>query len=456
MSAIKVFVLDTNILLYNPDAIFVFEENQIIIPEVVLEELNKFKWERSERGANARRAGHLLDELRLKGSLVEGVEINSDGGKLKVELNYTSVDIPKNWVVKDNYDNRILQICMGLKFEHKNVVLVSKDILLRVKASSLEIPAQDYNNDKVESTYTGREVLYGTREDIDNLYSKSELELENVAKYDNNGNKVDFQLYNNQFVIVQNSTDPKHSALTYFDGKKLIKCSLYNNKSVDIISPRNIGQRMLMEALLKTVEDGPLVVCKGPAGTGKTLLALSVALNGVYNGEFRKVLILRPSTTMDEEIGFLPGGEKEKIDPFLRPIYDNLEVIVDSNEKLRYKDEKQLKGKVQYLFDKNIIEAQSVGFMRGRSVAKQFVIVDEAQNLTPLQAKGLITRAGEGTKIVLLGDVAQIDKPFLDKDSNGLSFAFEKMKNSKLCWNIALNEEESERSELAREASKLL
>lgn len=205
--------------------------------------------------------------------------------------------------------------------------------------------------------------------------------------------------------------------------------------------------------------EAPLVIVKGMAGTAKTFYSLAVGLEKVYNnpsGEYRRIIVCRPNAQFDDDIGFLPGDEREKIAPLMRPIIDNLEQLLDSDEKERYADEQVLSGKIQEIFERGIIQTEALNFIRGRSIAKTYLIIDEAQNMTPNQAKGIITRAGKGTKIVLIGDPNQIDKPFLDKKTNGLSYAAMRMQGSPLCWQLTLSTEECERSDLAMDAIERL
>lgn len=222
------------------------------------------------------------------------------------------------------------------------------------------------------------------------------------------------------------------------------------------VTPRNVGQTFLQEALMTNAEDAPLVIVKGIAGTAKTFYALACGLSAIMEQDepaYRRILISRPNVHFDDDIGFLPGDESEKIAPLLRPAIDNLELLVDQNERERFRDEKSLAGKVEELFARDIVSAQALNFIRGRSVTKTYLIIDEAQNLTPKQAKGIITRAGVGTKIILLGDPNQIDHPLLDDRTNGLSYAAEKMKNSPYCWQVTMTSEECERSVLAKDAA---
>ena len=221
------------------------------------------------------------------------------------------------------------------------------------------------------------------------------------------------------------------------------------------ISPRNAGQYFLQEALMQPAEKAPLVIVKGMAGTSKTFYSLAVGLEKLHNhptGEYRRILICRPNAQFDEDIGFLPGDEQEKISPLMRPVIDNLEQLIDSSKEERYQDEEELRDKIDEIFERGIIQTEALNFIRGRSIVKTYLIIDEAQNMTPNQVKGIITRAGEGTKIILLGDPNQIDRSFLDERTNGLSYAAEHMKGSPLCWQITMSAEECERSALAMDA----
>ena len=223
------------------------------------------------------------------------------------------------------------------------------------------------------------------------------------------------------------------------------------------VTPRNSGQYFLQEALMQPAEQAPLVIVKGMAGTAKTFYTLAVGLEKLLNnptGEYRRIIISRPNAQFDTDIGFLPGDEQEKISPLMRPVIDNLEQLIDSCEEKRYEDETALKGKVDEIFDRGLIQAEALNFIRGRSIVRTYLIIDEAQNMTPAQVKGIITRAGKGTKIILLGDPNQIDRNFLDERTNGLSYAAEHMKGSTLCWQITLTADECERSLLAMDAVK--
>lgn len=455
----KTFVLDTNVLLQNPYAIYSFgSENKVVIPEIVLEELDRFKKESSELGANARQIARIIDGLREKGSLTEGVTLDN-GSIFQIKFAPSNVKLPEGWSEKNN-DNIILKVCKGLSQEGEKVFLVSKDVFERIKADSIGIVAQDYFAEQVpefEEQYSGRISVYTSKENLDKFYTDKEMDMNDIFIFKNDFTKKEKPKFvKNQFIVIHSIENEKQTALAKFDGKHVVPLTFINDRPYGV-TPRNSGQKFMQEALMMDPDKAPLVIVKGPAGTAKTFYALAVGLHkilGTNQSLYRKILVCRPNVKLDEDIGFLPGTEQEKIAPFLRPILDNLEVLVDGDEKERYSDEKELNDKVQELFERKVINTEAIAFIRGRSIVKQWVIIDEAQNLTPKQVKGIITRAGIGTKIVLVGDPEQIDHPFLDIRTNGLCYAAEKMKGSSLAYQITLTEEECERSELAYESAK--
>lgn len=454
----KTFVLDTNVLLHTPFALFTFDDNTIVIPEVVLEELDKFKKDNSELGANARQVARIIDSLREKGNLNKGINLDN-GGTLRIEMNFQDVKLPESWVGNVN-DNRILKVCKGLHEKGENVFLISKDVFARIKADVLGITAQDFFNEQApvyDDQYKGRLNAYTTEQKLDEFYSRSVLLPEDIFNFNPVLSKnTPVELVVNQFLVLHSCTNEKQTALARFDGKEIVPLNFIQDHPFGV-TPRNAGQKFFQEALMMDAVKAPLVIAKGPAGTAKTFYSLAVGLHkivGDRSSPYRKILVCRPNVKLDEDIGFLPGNEQEKIAPFLRPVIDNLEVLVDADEGERYTSEKELKDKIDELFDRKIISAEAIAFIRGRSIVKQWVIIDEAQNLTPKQVKGIITRAGKGTKIILIGDPEQIDHPFLDIRTNGLSFASERMKGSPLCFQITLTDEECERSELAYEAAR--
>lgn len=437
-----------------PYAMNLFEDNHIVLPVAVLEELDRLKTAEGERGQNAREAIRYLEELRADGNLVEGVMLPF-GGSLRVELNHVDEKLP-NGFDDHKADNRILKVCLGLHNEGLDPILVTKDILVRIKAQILNIPAEDFTSEQApiaEEQYQGREQVF-VREEAFNQFKTSGVSPEDIYKVDAEGQKVQVELVPNKFFVLEADQSCRKTQLGRFDGEKIMPLRFNASRPYGVV-PRNVGQYFLQEALMEDPEVAPLVIVKGKAGTAKTFYSLAVGLEKILQEEkkrYRKILICRPNSQFDDDIGFLPGDEEEKIAPLIRPIIDNLEILVDQDERYRFVDEKELKGKVDLLFEREIITAQAMNFIRGRSITETFLIIDEAQNLTPHQAKGIITRAGKGTKIIMLGDPNQIDHPLLDERTNGLSYASEKMKGSKLCYQISMLETECERSALASDA----
>lgn len=456
---IKIYVIDTNVLLDAPYALESFEDNAVILPMVVLEELDHFKKAEGEIGVNARKVIRYLDQQRQKGDLTEGVVLES-GGTLRVEKNFVDVQLPEDLPV-ERMDNRILKVCIGLtETREEQVILVTKDILLRIKAQILGIEAENFTTDQVsehENQYTGRCEVYVPEEVFKN-FKKKGVPADQVYILKEDGENQVPELEENQFVILRADQSTKKTQLGRVEDG-IIKKLDYRKQSPYGISPRNAGQYFLQEALMQPADKAPLVIVKGMAGTSKTFYSLAVGLEKLLNhptGEYRRILVCRPNAQFDDDIGFLPGDEQEKISPLMRPVIDNLEQLIDSSEEERYQDEEVLKGKLDEIFERGIIQAEALNFIRGRSIVKTYLIIDEAQNTTPAQIKGIITRAGKDTKIILLGDPGQINRPFLDERTNGLSYASEHMKGSPLCWQITMAAEECERSALAMEAVRRL
>ena len=453
----KTFVLDTNVLLQTPYAIYTFGDNDVVLPEIVLEELDRFKKENSELGANARQTARLIDELRATGNISKGLKLEN-GGKLRIEMNCSGVELPDSWDYSNN-DNRILRVCKGLKEKGENVFLVTKDVFERIKADIIGVVAQDFQAEQVpvyEEQYRGRADVYTTNDKLNSFYSKGRLDPEDVFLFSEDYTKKrKYDMVMNEFLLLHSCDNDKKTALGRFDGKEIVSLKFINERPFGVI-PRNAGQKFMQEALMTDADKVPLVIVKGPAGTAKTFYSLAVGLHKIIveqNKLYRKILVCRPNVKLDEDIGFLPGNEQEKIAPYMRPVIDNLEVLIDNDENQRYECEKELRDKVYELFDRKIINTEAIAFIRGRSIVKQWVIIDEAQNLTPKQVKGIITRAGIGTKIVLIGDPEQIDQPFLDIRTNGLCYASEKMKGSSLCYQLSMHDNECERSDLAHESA---
>ena len=327
----KTYVLDTNVLLHSPHALFTFSEHTIVIPEVVLEELDRFKSESNDRGANSREVSRIIDQLRARGNLVEGVPLNEDGGVLRIAINHLETPMPTHW---DRFkaDNRILQVCRGLAQEGREVVLVSRDTNMRVKADILDIAAEDFRNEKVakiEDQYTGRADVCADAETIRRFNSDIAqcLAVEDVRIYDAATQAmVTPVLTTNQFLHIRSRDDDRTSALGRFDGEKIIRLK-YQDHNPFGVTPRNIGQIFMQESLLLSAEEAPLVIIKGPAGTAKTFYSLAVGLHRFMDcrpRDYHHLLICRPNVPMDEDLGYLPGSEQEKIDPYMRAVRDNL------------------------------------------------------------------------------------------------------------------------------------
>ena len=451
----KIYVLDTNVLIQAPHALKCFDDNEVVLPLVVLEELDTHKRDEGERGANVREAIRILEQLRGAGDLVAGVELDK-GGLLRIEKNYKDVELPSD-MADYKSDNRILKVCKGLKESRsEQVILVTKDILMRIKAQLLGIKSEDFTTEQVageDEQYSGRIDVYAP-EEIFGDFKKKGIPVDKVYCCDEDGNKFEPELYENEFVVVRADQSVGKTQMGRVS-KGFIKKLEYEKSQPYGVKPRNAGQYFLQEALMQPADVAPLVIVKGMAGTAKTFYSLAVGLEKMINrptGEYRRILVCRPNSQFDDDIGFLPGDEQEKISPLMRPIIDNLEQLIDSNEEERYKDEKELQGKTEEVFERGIVQCEALNFIRGRSILKTYLIIDEAQNMTPTQAKGIITRAGKDTKIILLGDPNQIDRPFLDERTNGLSYASEHMKGSPLAWQISLSASECERSHLAMDA----
>ncbi len=451
----KIYVLDTNVLIQAPHALRCFDDNDVVLPLVVLEELDTHKRDEGERGANVREVIRLLELLREKGDLTKGVELQ-DGATLRVEKNFKDVELPKD-MVEYKSDNRILRVCKGLSDTCKEeVILVTKDILMRIKAQILGVKSEDFTTEQVAGEgeqYSGRIDVYAP-EDIFKDFKKKGIPVSKVYCCDENGKQYEPELYENEFVVVRADQSTNKTQMGRVCGNVIKKLEFEKSQPYGV-KPRNAGQYFLQEALMQPADVAPLVIVKGMAGTAKTFYSLAVGLEKMINrptGEYRRILVCRPNSQFDDDIGFLPGDEQEKISPLMRPIIDNLEQLIDSNEEERYKDEKELQGKTDEVFERGIVQCEALNFIRGRSILKTYLIIDEAQNMTPSQAKGIITRAGKDTKIILLGDPNQIDRPFLDERTNGLSYASEHMKGSPLAWQITLSASECERSKLAMDA----
>ncbi len=436
----KVFVLDTNVLLHDPRAIFSFEDNDVVIPIVVIEELDKFKKGIDEIGRNARQVSRILDEFRQKGKLSQGVQLDG-GGNLRVELNHQSPQHLPNELIATKADNRILATALNLRHDELPVVLVTKDTNLRIKADALGLRAEDYESDNItiDELYSGEMELEVGPGAIDEFYTRGELAPAAPKPHPN------------QFVLLKNSANESQTALARYSHQKNAVVPIISTKhGVWGISARNKQQQFAFDLLLN--DDIRLVTLVGKAGTGKTLLALAAGLEKTIEARsFLRLVVSRPVFPLGKDIGFLPGDIEEKLRPWMQPIRDNLDFLMGASAVAgRAKGKKDL----QSLFDLGMIEVEPLTYIRGRSMPNQYLIVDEAQNLTPHEIKTIITRAGEGTKVVLTGDPYQIDNPYIDSSSNGLSFVVERFKEEPIAGHITLVK--GERSDLAELAATLL
>lgn len=437
----KIFILDTNVLLHDFKCIYNFEENDVIIPIVVLEELDKFKRGNDLINFHAREFTRELDKLSGDELLSSNIPLGSGLGNLHIETGKDFSDRVNQSFPERTPDHRILSTAdyIGQNNKDKSVVLISKDINLRMKAKSLGIMAQDYQNDKVaniDDLYKGIQILEGINTDIINkLYESHEgVSIEETV--------ITIAQEGHHFFILRNNGA---SALAHYNPVKktlnrVLKQTTYG------IDPRNAEQTFALDAL--TNPDIQLVSLTGKAGTGKTLLALAAALQ--QQKRYKQIFLARPIVPLaNRDMGYLPGDLKEKMDPYMQPLYDNLTVI-----KHKFSHQSPEFMKINEMVKEEKLVITPLAYIRGRSLSSIFFIVDEAQNLTPHEVKTIITRAGEGTKMVFTGDIEQIDSPYLDTGSNGLSYLSDKMKTQDIFAHVNLVK--GERSFLAELASKLL
>ena len=437
----KIFVLDTNVILHDSSCIYHFEEHDVTLPIVVLEELDQFKKGNETLNYHAREFVRALDGLSGDKLLNGGVRIGPGQGKISVRLESVFHEDLRSNFSSNKPDHHILntsyQIVQGEP--SSDVILVSKDVNLRMKAKSLGIPAQDYRSDQVRNLselYQGRRTI----EKVD--HALIHMFYEHPFEFAADQLQLDKPLISNEYVVIRNG---RKSALGVYDAEsKLIK-RVDKTTSYGII-PRNAEQTFALDALLHP--DIKLVTVSGKAGTGKTLLALAAALQKRNN--YRQIFMARPVVPLsNRDIGYLPGDIESKLDPYMQPLYDNLGVIQN-----QYASSESKHRRISTFLEEEKLVVAPLAYIRGRSLVKIFFIVDEAQNLTPHEVKTIITRAGEGTKIVFTGDIYQIDHPYLDSQANGLSYLIEKMQGKSIYAHVNL--ERGERSELAELASNIL
>ena len=435
----KNYIIDTNVLLHDPNSLLSFADNHVLIPIEVIEEIDRFKRESSELGQNARSVSRMLDGFRGEGSLSEGVKL-PNGGKLQITFQKNGHVNGDAHVNGNSVDNRILSLAANIqKAQPKNpTILVSKDINLRIKADALGLQAEDYETDRVFITdlYTGVMGMAVATNKMASFRANGELGLDSGKQY-----------FPNEYCTLTDETNPKRTVLTKVGatGTKLIPI-IDCREGVWGIKPRNREQHFAFDALLD--DRVKLVTLMGKAGTGKTLLAMAAGLKRVVlDREFRRLVVARPTISMGRELGFLPGSLEEKLAPWMQPIHDALEMLSDLNMGHDHRRSTDL-------MRSGSIVVEALSYIRGRSIANQFMIIDEAQNLTPLEAKTIITRVGNGTKIIFTGDPYQIDNPYVDSSSNGFNYIVSRFRSEAIAAHIEL--QKGERSELAELAANIL
>jgi PhoH-like ATPase len=475
----KIFVVDTNVLLHNPNALFVFKEHDVVIPSTVIEELDKMKRKDDDLGRNARECIRHLDRLRGLGRLIDGVNwgaapprvgagaaLGPDGrtGTIRIDIN----DYERPPAIREEMpDNRIIAVAYHLHRQGKRAVFVSKDLSARIKSDSLGIRTEDFENQKVnaDQLYTGFLTLHVEGQLIDDLYHDRLLAL---AKLDGfmesviDGESYRHEVLPNQYVVLRDAEDENHTGLgrRLSDTDHLIPVT-GPRKPVFGIMARNVQQTMALDLLMD--DDIKMITLLGSAGTGKTLVAIAAGMSKVFHEErYERLLVARPIMPMGRDIGYLPGDKDEKLGAWMQPIFDNLGYLLSTrgahtgerNERASQAESHTSEQRIAKLMADGKLVLEPLTYIRGRSIAHQFMIVDEAQNLTPHEVKTIASRVGEGTKLILTGDIGQIDNPYLDQSSNGLSYAIEKMKGLGLFGHVTLAK--SERSELASLAASRL
>ena len=437
----KIFVLDTNVILHNHSCLYHFEENDVVIPIVVLEELDRFKKGNEQINFQAREFMRELDKLSGDAVFKKGVSLGQGKGKLFIE---TGKPFPKAFeesFSEKNADNKILAVAEYVKNQNPKIqtIMVSQDINLRMKAKSLGILSETYKTGEVRDVGKIQEGLK-TYDNIDNEFISKLYKEEDGVPVEQL--EIDKRFKAHQYFVLKNENS---SALAHFDPFEN-KINRVVKEKASGITPRNAEQTFALDALMRP--EIKLISITGKAGTGKTLLALASALE--QKRDFNQILLARPIMAMgDKDLGYLPGSAKDKINPYMQPLFDNLNVI-----KSRYGKNSKKYAKIDDMLDEEKLVITPLAYIRGRSLSNVFFIIDEAQNLTPHEIKTVITRAGEGTKMVFTGDIQQIDSPYLDDKSNGLSYLSDRMKGQDIFAHINLIK--GERSYLADLASDLL
>ncbi len=437
----KNYVLDTNVLLHDPRAIYRFEDNNVIIPIHVLEEIDRFKKELSERGRNARLVTRYIDRLRSNGgSLAEGC-ILEHGGTLQVVMGEGRPDADQTGSAL--MDTRILNVALRVKSASPKMrtIFVTQDVNLRVRADVMGLRSEDFEADKIsiDELYPGSREVDVSGSLVDEFFDAGELDLPELER----------PPYPNQFVMLRAHSNPSHTALSRYDANSgKLKALGRLRKGIWGIRPRNKEQQYALDLLMS--DEIKLVTLVGKAGTGKTLLAIAAGLQRTMEDKtYQKLLVSRPIFPLGRDIGYLPGDLEDKLNPWMQPIYDNIELLMGITREDRHKGRGH-----EELLDMGFVEIEPLTYIRGRSIPNQFILVDEAQNLTPHEVKTILTRVGDNTKIVLTGDAYQIDNPYVDSSNNGLTYVVERFKEQAMAGHITL--QKGERSALAELAANLL
>jgi PhoH-like ATPase len=439
----KTLCIDTNVFLYDPNALFAFEDNDVVIPLAVLEEIDEQKNRRfDDVGKNARVTNRLLDELRQHGDLLKGVALPGGGMLRIVKSEYDAATMPAE-LREEKIDNCIISTVLKVKrelekSEHRIVKLITKDISMRIKCDMLGVPCEDYLKHRVigqaDLIYGGVRVISTLKQNIDSFYANKSLDVSSL--------ELDGPLLPNEYVVLKDIATTSGSVLTKFSKGNLVP--IINYDDIWGLKPKNKEQRFALDSLMD--KDTTLVTMIGKSGCGKTLLAIAAGLLQVLEQKkYTKLVVTRPIQPVGRDIGFLPGTKEEKMEPWIQPIIDNLEYLFSSCKS---------RDSLKMYFDEGIIEVEAITYIRGRSIPNAYMIIDEAQNLAVNELKTIITRVGEGTKIVLTGDIEQLDNNDVDAVSNGLSYAVEKFKTYELSGHISLIK--GERSELATLAAEIL
>lgn len=442
----SVYVLDISVLLYTPDAIFDFPMKEVLLPVSILDALEPLRQDLGEKGRVANLVSKILDECRQLGNLVEGVSL-PNGGKLRIELADPEAEaIPFSFNSR-NPSNRILAVAWLLSRENKDVVFVSRDENLRTKANTLNVPTISYQGRRRDDSnlYSGIHHCEVSKKKLRNLNQQSFISMEEVQSELNENIKF----FPNQGLLLNNPEVPEEDVLAIYNQSKNKFLTVSKEQGVWGIRPRNLEQRLALALLVDP--NISIVTLSGKAGTGKTLLALAVGLQQMMvDNIYSRMLVSRPIFPMGRDLGFLPGDTQEKLSPWMQPIFDNLELLINNTSEKK----SSKRDSYQELMERGMLVVEPLTYIRGRSIPNQHMIVDEAQNLTPHEMKTIVSRAGDGTKIVLTGDPNQIDNTDVNLSSNGLSTLVERFKGSQLAGHVRFTS--VERSALAELAANVL